>query len=176
MRNKLLAISLLIFFAGCVNFYGGNSGSAGKAPDISGPDQIYFDWSSFEIYMNYTELNSTAVEVCGILEYTGEKAVRVYFGDRHPFTIHILDYSRDVELRAPLVRLDILTERIMKQGDSITWCRTFELLPGKFRAVVTAGIQVECVEKSESSESSKERCSRELRSDESIILINGSSR
>ncbi len=176
MKMYFLTLLAVIYLIGCAGFYTGYSNSNEKRGNSSlNAGEWYFDESRFEISANSTELNGSSVRVCGVLKYTGETALKIYFGDKHPFTIRILDHVRNLEIKAPLIKLGIFTERTMKQGDSIVWCRTFEIPDGEYRAIVTAEIQIDCKKRLESGEIVIERCVRELRSDELTIEINSTS-
>ncbi len=176
MKIYFLVFLTVISLMGCAGFYAGHSDSDEKRGNNSvNAGEWYFNGGRFEISANFTELNRSSVRICGILEYTGEKAFRIYFGDKHPFTIHILDYDRNLEIKSPLIRLDVLTERMMNRGDAIVWCRTFELPDGEYRALVTAEIQIDCKKRLENGEIVVERCGGKLRSDELTIEINSTS-
>ena len=174
MKMYFLAFLAVVFLMGCAGFYAGHDSDEKRENNSLNAGEWYFDGNRFEISANFTKLNGSSVRICGILEYTGEKAYRIYFGDKHPFTIHIHDYARNLEIKAPLIRLDILTEKTMNQGDAIVWCRAFELPDGEYRVLVTAEIQIDCKKKLESGEVVVESCRGELKSDEVTVLINSS--
>jgi len=175
MKIYFLAFLAVVSLMGCAGFYAGPDSDENGKNNSPNAGEWHFNGDGFEISANFTKLNESSVRICRILEYNGERAFRIYFGDKHPFTIHILDYARNLEIKAPLIRLDILTERTMKQGDSIVWCRTFELTDGEYRALVSAEIQIDCKKRLENEETVVERCDEKLRSDELAIEINSTS-
>ncbi len=89
---------------------------------------------------NVTPLNQSPITLCAVMRYEGNLPRIIYYGGISPLAMLVFDYTRNVRMEEPLIKLDSLAIKVIEPGDELKRCFTFDLFKGKYDAIPYAEI------------------------------------
>lgn len=92
---------------------------------------------------NLTPLNQSPITLCAVMRYEGNLPRIIYYGGISPLAMLVFDYTRNVRMEAPLIKLSSLAIKVLEPGDEIRKCFTFNLFKGRYDTIPYADLALE---------------------------------